>query len=303
MERRRGAGQKRVMRGGAAGTTGRGLVTSGWRGLTSGEWRVGARGRMAAAWLFFAAFGFANMIINAASVIDERAQVGRPIPAWEPWTWEATSLFAWLLLVPFIFLAARKLRPPRFTWPAALALHLLLTLIVSLAHVGMMMGLREAAYWLAGEDYYSIGRFGDVMLYEYRKDLATYVAASAFYLLLDRALRPAGPKEAEEPFRIEVRDGSRTRWVAPEDVDWAQAAGNYVELHGRFGTLLHRRTLAALEQELDAHGFVRIHRSRLVRRAAVREVEVRPSGDFETLLDSGERIGGSRRFRAALQPG
>jgi DNA-binding LytR/AlgR family response regulator len=100
--------------------------------------------------------------------------------------------------------------------------------------------------------------------------------------------------------RIEVRDGSRTIRLAPADIEWAQAAGNYVELHGGFGTLLHRRTLAALELELAPHGFRRVHRSRLVRTSAVQAIETRQSGDFEIVLASGHRIVGSRRFRQGL---
>ncbi|MFN3944519.1 MAG: LytTR family DNA-binding domain-containing protein [Allosphingosinicella sp.] len=276
-------------------------MTSGWVRLTNGRWRESAFARGAVAWLAFGAFGAVNMVVNAASVIDERAQVGRPVAAWEPWTWEATSLAAWLMLAPLVFLAARRLRPPSLSWPAALAAHLALTLLVSVLHVAAMMGMREAVYWAAGADYVGFARFGEVMLYEYRKDAVTYGAAAIFYLLIDRTLRPDRPETgAGEPYRIEVRDGSRTRWLAPEDVDWAQAAGNYVELHGRFGTLLHRRTLAALEAELEPRGFVRIHRSRLVRRSAVAGIETRPSGDFEAALTGGERIGGSRRFRDRL---
>ena len=110
----------------------------------------------------------------------------------------------------------------------------------------------------------------------------------------------AAPALAAAPFRIEVRDGSRTSWLAPEDVEWAQAAGNYVELNGPFGTLLHRRTLAALAAELAPHGFVRIQRSRIVCKAAIVGTETRPSGDFELTLASGAKLGGSRRYRENL---
>jgi DNA-binding LytR/AlgR family response regulator len=142
-----------------------------------------------------------------------------------------------------------------------------------------------------------------MFVYEYRKDLLTYAAAAFLYLLFERISR-APPEGRDEPadtaFRLEVRDGARTVWLAPQDVEWAQAAGNYVELHGAFGTLLHRDTLAALEARLARHDFRRIHRSRLVRGGAVKSVETKPSGDFEVALASGDRVAGSRRFRARL---
>jgi DNA-binding LytR/AlgR family response regulator len=140
-----------------------------------------------------------------------------------------------------------------------------------------------------------------VLLYEYRKDLLTYAVLALLLTLARRFAAPAAAPPPDAGFRLEVRDGSRTSWLAPEDIEWAQAAGNYVELHGRFGTRLHRETLATLEATLAPHGFRRIHRSRLVRAAAVREVEGKASGDFEVTLESGERLAGSRRFRARLQ--
>jgi DNA-binding LytR/AlgR family response regulator len=260
---------------------------------------AGERRRWLYAWLAFFGIGLAFAIVNAASVIDERAALGRPVAAWQPWVWELTSLAAMLLFAPLVFAAAARFRPPRFGVPQALALHLGCSVIFSLAHVGLMLALRKLIYAAAGDTYDFAGPIGDVLVYEYRKDLITYAAAALTFLLIGRALGPTAP-EAAQPFRIEVRDGSRTVWLAPEDVEWAQSAGNYVELHGPFGTLLHRETLASLEETLAPRGFRRIHRSRLVRAAAVRSVSTRPSGDFDVSLASGEQIAGSRRFRDRL---
>lgn len=290
------------MPGGAAGTSGTGSVANGGTGLTSGGWRASPRGRLLAAWALFAGVVAVDLAVNAASVIEEHARSGQPVAAWRAWTWEGTSAFAWLMLAPLIFLAVRALRPPRLGVAAALAAHALMTVPVSLAHVAMMLAARFAVYAAAGERYAPVQPWAGMLLYEYRKDAVSYALIAGMFWLIDRALRPAPAARAapDEAYQIEVRDGSRTRWLAPEDVDWAQAAGNYVELRGRFGTLLHRRTLAALEAELEDHGFVRIHRSRLVRRAAVASVVTKPSGDFDLALENGEQLGGSRRFRRRL---
>jgi DNA-binding LytR/AlgR family response regulator len=123
----------------------------------------------------------------------------------------------------------------------------------------------------------------------------------ATLLILERLLRPtSGETAPATPSKIEVRDGSRTVWLDPADILWAEAAGNYVELHTTAGDLLHRTSLAALERELAPCGFARIHRSRLVRRAAVRAVETNASGDFDAVLTDGARLGGSRRYRSGL---
>ena len=269
-------------------------MTNGGKGGTSGS-------PVLRTWLVWLAIGSVFTAVNAASVIDDHARLGRPVEPWRPWVWEITSTAAWLLLVPFIALAAARLRPPRYRLPVALAGHAALSVALSAAHVGTMAGLRKLVYALNGLSYSMPGSALDVFVYEYRKDAATYAAIALIYLLIERMGRPAAPPAADraEP-RIEVRDGARTVWLLPSDIEWAQAAGNYVELHGAFGTLLHRETLAALEERLGQHGFRRIHRSRLVRAAAVRSVETRASGDFDVTLASGARVAGSRRFRSRL---
>ena len=57
----------------------------------------------------------------------------------------------------------------------------------------------------------------------------------------------------------------------------------------------------AFEERLAGRGFLRIHRSRLVNRARVAAFKPTPSGDLEITLDDGSVIGGSRRFRDALE--
>ncbi|HWT13166.1 MAG TPA: LytTR family DNA-binding domain-containing protein [Allosphingosinicella sp.] len=272
------------------------MTNGGWAG-TSGGGR-----RLLLPWLAVAALASVNVAVNASSVAADRAQLGQPVAAWKPWVWEGTSALSWLVLAPLVFLLILRLRPPRIPLAAAAAVHLLATVPASLAHVGLMIGLRKLAYAAAGLVYETDSPLSGMLLYEYRKDFATYALLAAFFLLFERVAgspERAGP-DADPGYRIEVRDGSRTRWLAPEQVEWAQSAGNYVELHGAFGTLLHRQTLASLEARLAPFGFVRVHRSRLVRAAAVTAVETRPSGDFEIVLAGGLRLAGSRRYRDRL---
>ena len=270
-------------------------MTSGGESVTSGD----ERRAMLVAWLVFAAIGLAFAIVNAVSELDERARMGRPVDAWEPWCWELTSFAGFLLIAPLIFFLSLRLRPPRLGWGAAITLLALLSIPASLAHVALMLGLRHAIYAALGDGYSGAGPLLDVLVYEYRKDLITYAVLVTLPHLAARLLQAKEPEPAGA-WRIEVRDGSRTVWLLPADVESAQAAGNYVELSGAFGTLLHRRTLAALEEELAPHGFVRVHRSRIVRAAAIRAVETKASGDFELSLASGAKLGGSRRYRGNL---
>lgn len=280
-------------------------MTNGGDAGASGGGR-GARLRRdprAIAALAFAGFGLLYMAVNAASLIDQRRALGRPIAAWEAWALEGTSFAAWLALVPVVLALAARLAP-RPMWQAAIG-HGAGIVLVSLAHTALMAALRVAAFALADLEYAPGEPWADRLLFEARKDAITYAAIVAVFLLA-RRLVAASPADAPpfpasgEAALIELREGSRVVMLRPEEIDWVGAAGNYVELHGSFGTELARRTMADIAAQLAPHGFVRVHRSRLVRRGAIATTETRQSGDFDIRLRSGAVIAGSRRFRQNL---
>ena len=170
---------------------------------------------------------------------------------------------------------------------------------VSLLHVVAMVALRKLVYAAGGEGY-DFGPWPMTLLYEYRKDVASYLLAAIFLGFAQWLLaRPAPVVAGGDDDVLLVADGSVTHRVPAEAIESASAAGNYVEIVWSGRTLLHRSTLAALSARLGP-GFVRIHRGRIVRRAAVRSVETDKSGDFTVTLESGAALRGSRRYRAGL---
>src|SRR4029079_36837 len=64
--------------------------------------------------------------------------------------------------------------------------------------------------------------------------------------------------------RVAGRAGDRYVVVNWRDVDWIEAADNYVNLHVGTREFLLRDTLASIEQQLDPEQFARIHRSAIV---------------------------------------
>lgn len=248
---------------------------------------------------------FANATVASLSIVDEARRFGRDLAAWEPWVWELSSAVSHSLILPLVALLLSRF-PLR--WPPDLRsalVHLLATVPFSLAHVGLMGALRVAIYAGAGRIYST--RFGfDGFVYEYRKDLFTYVvfiavltAADAFArrrLAGSAASQQAAPAQPRLAFKI----GGRQLWLDPAEILYVQAAGNYVEVVTAERTHLVRETLAAMERRLADAGFVRVHRSRLVNPAAVRAVDATPSGDLLIRLTDGREIAGSRRFRDRL---
>ncbi|MGE0041247.1 MAG: LytR/AlgR family response regulator transcription factor [Vicinamibacterales bacterium] len=117
-----------------------------------------------------------------------------------------------------------------------------------------------------------------------------------------RQLVAAQPPPAPEPPRtLAVEDGATVRLLPLDEIDWLEAADQYVVIHAGGASRLVREPLYGLLERLPSDRFVRIHRSTAVNVARVRELERQPKGDYLVLLKDGTRLRLSRRHRQALE--
>lgn len=102
--------------------------------------------------------------------------------------------------------------------------------------------------------------------------------------------------------RLAVRSGGKTLFVEVEDIDWIEAAQNYVELHcGKARHLLHV-TMNAIEASLDPDLFMRIHRSLIVNIRRIKELEPGlRSGEYLVTLHGGIRLQSGRTYLQNLK--
>jgi two-component system, LytTR family, response regulator len=110
--------------------------------------------------------------------------------------------------------------------------------------------------------------------------------------LVDDTRAAAGPVE-----RFLVKDHDRYVVVRAADIEWVEAAANYVILHTAEGNHILRRSLAAIEAELDPRRFFRLGRSAIASLTAVREVATVAAGDYVVTLRSGARLPLTRGLR------
>ncbi|RME89923.1 MAG: DNA-binding response regulator [Verrucomicrobia bacterium] len=107
--------------------------------------------------------------------------------------------------------------------------------------------------------------------------------------------------ESRPPDRLAVRSGGRVFFVRIPDIDWVEAADNYVNLHVGKESHLVRETLTAMEKRLEPHQFVRISRSALVNLDRIRELQPLFHGDYAVILRDGTRLNLSRTHRERLR--
>lgn len=269
--------------------------------------------------LFWTLIIMATGWVNAGTRIADSTRYGIGDAPWEAYVDEFTGAGAALVLVPAVYwLVAFAFRHAREWWQFILMM-IGGCFAFSALHITIMVSARRLIYGLFTDGEYGWGPVVGAGIYEFRKDVMSYVTILGI-VLLARALRDAqmtllakengdsgdgggvsGDLSAPED-HLSFRSGASTYWVSPGDILYAQAAGNYVELHLKDGgTKLLRQTLSGLEKTLGDKNFARTHRSYIVRRAAIHSLEPTGSGDHVATLSGDRKVPVSRRYRGGIK--
>lgn len=116
---------------------------------------------------------------------------------------------------------------------------------------------------------------------------------------LERAkTKIASARESSQKIeRIAVKSAGEVAFVKTAEIDWIEAADYYSCLHVGTKTHMLRRSMAELESELDPAIFCRVHRSSIVNLERVRRLKVNEDGEHDVILENGDRVRLSRRYR------
>lgn len=118
---------------------------------------------------------------------------------------------------------------------------------------------------------------------------------------LMQLVRDLQPATAAKQDRLVVKSGGRLFFLRTDEIDWIEAAGNYVRVHVGKDAHLLRETMNAIEGRLDQKTFLRIHRSRIVNMERVKELHPWFNGDYAVILRDGTKLMLSRGYRDRLQ--
>jgi two-component system LytT family response regulator len=101
--------------------------------------------------------------------------------------------------------------------------------------------------------------------------------------------------------RLAVRSAGKTVFVDVNEIDWIDAAENYVQLHcGKTVHLLHV-PMNTLEKSLNPETFLRIHRSTIVNVGRIKDLEPGVHGEYVLTLRSGARLQSGRTYQERLR--
>ena len=128
----------------------------------------------------------------------------------------------------------------------------------------------------------------------------------------EMARRVGGRSDAKNPERsaeealaadrkIAIKDNDSTVLVEIDDIDWVDAAGDYMCVHVKGETLIMRSTLKSLMSRLDGDKFKRIHRSTVVNLDRIVKATPLHKGEYILELDCDQQLKVSRNYRDAIK--
>jgi two-component system LytT family response regulator len=105
----------------------------------------------------------------------------------------------------------------------------------------------------------------------------------------------------EHADRLAIKDGSSITFVPVRDIDWVDAAGDYMCVHVQGKTHIMRTTMKELESKLDPSIFQRVHRSTIVNLERVEKVSSHINGEFHLTLSCGSSLKMSRSYKEKVK--
>jgi two-component system LytT family response regulator len=100
--------------------------------------------------------------------------------------------------------------------------------------------------------------------------------------------------------RIVFKSRGRILFLPVSEIRWIGAEENYVRLCTEHETHLLRETMAHLEERLDPHSFLRVHRSFIVNLQFVKEVRTDHDGESSVMMLDGHKIAMSRSYKSRI---
>lgn len=101
--------------------------------------------------------------------------------------------------------------------------------------------------------------------------------------------------------KIVVKDRGITTLLKQDDIEWVDAAGDYVCLHVDGVTHIKRSTLNNLQKDLDDSIFKRVHRSTIVNLNCIKEVIPHTKGEYFLKLGEFDQVKVSRNYREVIK--
>ena len=101
--------------------------------------------------------------------------------------------------------------------------------------------------------------------------------------------------------RVVVKDGGKIKIIPVTQIQYLEAADDYVKIHTAEGAFLKKKTMQFFEDSLAAFHFVRVHRSYIINTQLITRIDAYEKDSHLVLLSSGTRVPVSKQGYAKLK--
>lgn len=108
-------------------------------------------------------------------------------------------------------------------------------------------------------------------------------------------------REERRATRFAIKTSQGALLVEADNLDWIEAAGNYVRLRVGGQAHLLSETISGMEKRLDPRKFLRIHRSRIVNVERIKLLRPLFHGEYEIVLKDGTQLTSGRNYREQIR--
>jgi two-component system LytT family response regulator len=108
-------------------------------------------------------------------------------------------------------------------------------------------------------------------------------------------------RSPQQSQRIVVKTGGKIQIIPVQDIDYLEAADDYVKIHTKKGVFLKNKTMTHFDQALDKQHFVRTHRSFIINVLLINRIDPSEKDNHIAVLQSGARIPVSKTGYAKLR--
>jgi two-component system LytT family response regulator len=103
--------------------------------------------------------------------------------------------------------------------------------------------------------------------------------------------------ENEFPKKFVIRQSGKIFFVPVDEIDYLEAAGNYIKLVTSNGSYFMRETMSNMEKKIDPGKFIRIHRSLFVKAERIKELKPYFNGKYTITLKNGKELKSSKTYK------
>ena len=209
---------------------------------------------------------------------------------------QVTSGIAVLVMILFLVQWLR-LFPPRLNeWPRTIVGHTIGSVIFAFGHFALMVALRIPWYAFSGRNYIWRDPFVSNLIVEYQKDIKIYIGFVVVIVAYQHYRRSKVAVVHSRADRLIVQTGSGDTLLRLEQIDYLEAARNYIAVHAGGREYIIRETMSKVMQRLSGGSFARTHRSYIVNIDKIREIRTVDSGQ-RIFLHNGNDVPLSRNYR------